>query len=335
MTFSSIGDLASRMILSQSNLAAKRTMTRLTQELTTGMTSDISSAVRNDFSGQMSWERAIASSHVREKTLAEAMTRVQAKQTVLEAISTDTSAIANEIGLTLTVGTNSGLDAASQHASDALDGALSRLNTQTAGRTLFSGTQVDSKAVATRSEIMTSVKAGVVGAVTVEDFKTAVQDWMDDPVAGFQTVAYLGNDEDAGPIRLSGDRTLSENSRADHPAISTALQNLILASLAGDEDLALNQQTKRGLLQESGDGLRAAQGQITDLHASIGYVEAEIAKGVVEAGAEISTAELLRAETLGVDQFETASKLQEAEMQLEKIYMLTARTSQMSLLEYL
>lgn len=335
MTFSSIGDLASRMMLSQSTALAKRNMTRLSQELTSGMTSDVGRAVRNDFSSQMGWERTIASSQVREKTLTEAMGRVQAKQTVLGAISTEASSLANEIGLALTVGTGAGLDAASRHADDALANALSKLNTQFAGRTLFAGTGVDGVAVATRDEIMASVKVAVAGAVTVEDYKTAVQGWMDDLATGFQTVAYLGTSEDTAPIRLSDNRTLDEGARADHPAVSKALQNLILASLAGDDDLSLSHQTKAGLLQNSADGLRAAEGQITELHASLGFVEAEIVNAVVEAGAEIATAELLRARTLGVDQYDTASKLQEAELQLEKIYMLTARSARMSLLEYL
>lgn len=334
MPFNSIGDLASSMMLSQSNLQAKRTMLRLSQELTTGVTSDVGATLRNDYSQQMGWERSIQSSQVREKTLSEALTRVQAKQTVLGTISESTSSLANEMSLALTVGTTPGLDAASTHAASALEQALARLNTQTAGRTLFAGSQTDGRAMGTPDAVMASVKAAVSGAVTVSDITSAVQNWMDDP-AGYDAVAYLGSDEDAGVVRLSADRTVVDRARADDPAIKAAIQHLILASLATDETLALSHESKASVLQQSSDGLRAAEGQITSLHASLGYLEREITDGIVQAGAEISTAELLRSETLGIDQYETASKLQEAELQLEKIYMLTARSARMSLLEYL
>ncbi len=334
MPFNSIGDLASSMMLSKSNLQAKRTMLRLSQELTTGVTSDVSGTLRNDFSQQMGWERSIHSAQVREKTLSEALTRVQVKQSVLGSITQNASFLANEMSLALTVGTTPGLDAASTHAASALGEALTMLNTQSAGRTLFAGSQTDGRAMATLDTVMTSVRAAVSGAVTVSDITNAVQSWMNDP-AGFDAVAYIGSDESAGTVRLSANRTVVDGARADDPAIKTAIQNLILASLATDDTLALSHDSKAAVLQQSSDGLRAADGQITSLHASLGYLEAEIADGLVQAGAEISTSELLRAETLGIDQYETASKLQEAELQLEKIYMLTARSARMSLLEYL
>ncbi|MGB7318138.1 MAG: hypothetical protein WBC85_09255 [Planktotalea sp.] len=335
MPFNSIGDLASSMMLSHSNLQAKRTMMRLSQELTTGITSDVGGALRHDYSAQMGWERSIASSQVREKTLAEAMTRIQAKQTVLDTLSQSVTDLANNTSLALTAGTTAGLDSASAHAKSALDQALAHLNMQSAGHSLFAGAASDGPAIADTDTILASVKAAVVGAVTVSDVISSVQAWMDDTVNGFPAVAYLGSEEPSGTIRIDGNRTLTEGLRADDPAIKGTLQNLIMASLATDQDLALSRENKSAVLQQATNGLRAADGQITQLQAALGHTESEIAGGLVQAGAEISTAELLRAQTLGIDQYETASKLQEAELQLEKIYMLTARSAQMSLLEYL
>ena len=335
MPFNSIGDLASRMMLSQSNLQAKRSIVRLSQELTTGITSDLATRLRKDFSSQESWERSISSSQVREKTLSEALARMQAKQTVLNSISENTSTLANNISLAVTVGTTTGLDSMSQRAMDTLDEALSRLNTQTAGQSLFAGSQKDGPAMASLSVIMGSVKASVAGSVTIEDITNSVQNWMDDTVGGFQAVAYQGNEGESGAIRLDKGRVVHDSTRADDPAVKNTVQNLILASLATDQGLDLSRENKIALLKHSSDGLRASDGQLINMRSAIGYVEGEITEGIVRAGAEISTAKLLRADTLQVDQYETATKLQEAELQLEKIYMLTARSSQMSLLEYL
>jgi flagellar hook-associated protein 3 FlgL len=335
MTFNSIGDLASRLMLNQSNQQAKSSLVRLSQELTTGLTSDIGSALRNDFSVQASWERSISSSQVREKTLSEAMTRLQAKQAVLSSINENSSSLANDISLAATAGTMSGLDAVSTNARDALAQALSQLNTQTAGRSLFSGSLSNGPATADFDTVMSSVSAAVSGAATIGDITTAVQDWMDDASNGFAAVAYLGDGEDSSTIRLTEGRVLKDSTRADDPALQQTLQNLIIASLATDEGLALTLENKGFLLEAASSGLRAAADEVTGLQASLGYMESEIADGIVQAGAEISTAQILRTDTLGVDQYETASKLQEAELQLEKIYLLTSRTAQMSLLEYL
>jgi flagellar hook-associated protein 3 FlgL len=335
MSFNSIGDLANSMLLSQSSLQAKRSMMRLSQELTTGLTSDVRGALRNDYSAQMGWEHSIRSSLVREQTLTEAMTRIQAKQAVLGSMSDAVQRLANDTDLAVTSGTTVALNAISLNAKDELSQTLSRLNVQTSGKSLFAGSQDDGPAMATLQDIIASVKASIAGAVTASDVISNVQDWMDSPVNGFDAVAYIGGDEDAADIRLSNDQMIQETSRADDPALKQAIQNLILASIAMDEDLGLSKESQSVVLQTSATGLRAAEGRIIEMQTSLGYVEAEVAKGRTQAGAEISVGEQLRVSTLKVDQYETASKLQQAELQLEKIYALTARSGRLSLLEYL
>lgn len=335
MPFNSIGDLASSMLLNQSNLQAKRNMLQLSKELTTGVTSDVGATLRNDFGQQMSWERRIGSAQIREKTLSEAMTRVQVKQVALGSIAAKAVELANDINLSLSAGTEAGLEAIALKAQDALDQTISRLNVQSAGQSLFAGDQGDGKAMASSEDILASVKTALSGAITTSDVISGVQSWMDDPVNGFSAHAYVGGTQDAGAIRLGQDRLIHESSRADDPALRETMQNLILASLTSDPSLALSQESKAALLNGSADGLRSAEGQITQLQASLGYVEAEITKGKTEASAEIATAEMLRANTLGIDEYEVASKLQQAELQLEKIYTLTARSARLSLLEYI
>mgnify|MGYP006193710875 CR=1 FL=1 len=51
--------------------------------------------------------------------------------------------------------------------------------------------------------------------------------------------------------------------------------------------------------------------------------------------AEITALELARAKIVSVDPFEAATKVKEAQTQLEMIYAVTARLSSLSLMEYL
>lgn len=335
MPFNSIGDLASGLLLNQSNLQAKRNMLRLSKELTTGVTSDVGATLRNDFSQQMSWEHRIGSSQIREKTLSEALTNIQVKQSVLGAIGDSVLALSNDIALTLGSGTSIAIDAVAANAKDVFNQVVSRLNVQSGGKSLFSGARNDKQAIASVQDILTSVKSALGSTATVSDVIDEVQSWMNDPLSGFSSHGYLGGNEDAAAIRVGANRLIDESTRADDPALRATVQNLILASLSVDQDLALSISNKAALLKVAADGLRSAEGQIIGLRTSVGYVEAEVTKGKVAAGAEIATAELLRANTLGIDEYEVASKLQQAELQLEKIYTLTARSARMSLLEYL
>jgi len=93
------------------------------------------------------------------------------------------------------------------------------------------------------------------------------------------------------------------------------LKNLILVTIAGDETLGLDSSEKTSLLDTASNGIRTASAQMIELEADVGHV--------------------VSSNILGIDEFEVASKLQQAELQLEKIYTVTARSARMSLLEFL
>ncbi|MGH1576163.1 hypothetical protein [Planktotalea sp.] len=310
-------------------------MLQLSQELTSGLTSDTGQALRNDFSIQMSWERSIASSRVREQTLAEALTRIEIKQAALSSISDSVGQLANDADLALANGTTRGLAAISQNAKDKLDQTISNLNVQSAGKFLFSGSQTNQAALASKQDILASVVAAISGASTATDVLSGVESWMNDPVDGYPAIAYVGGAESSAKIRLSGDRSIEENSRADDQGLQKAVQGLILASLAMDPQVGLSNDGRALLLKSAAEEMRVAEGQVVEMQASLGYIEAEVVKNKTQATTEISLAEQLRTSTLGIDQYETASKLQQAELQLEKIYAMTARSQRLSLLEYL
>jgi flagellar hook-associated protein 3 FlgL len=335
MPFNSIGDLASSLMLSQANVQAKKNLMRLSTELTTGVTTDVSGVLRNDLSPQLGWERDIASATVLDKTLTEALVKVQTRQAVLTSISDNAIAFANDLSLSLNSNVDSASSAVPSSAEGRLSQVLSELNTQFAGGWLFSGTSSNAPSVAPAGDIISAIKTIVTGASTASEVEARVQNWMDDPVSGYDTFAYLGSDQQPSPLRLSGERTLCENTKANDPAIKQTVQNLMLAVISTDAALGIPSDSRSSLLISASEGLRSAESKLTIMRANLGFVESELTKEKVQVGAEIATAEMLRAKMLSVDPYETASKLQAAELQLEKIYTVTARSAQMSLLEYL
>lgn len=335
MTFHSIGDLASSMILSRSTAQAKLSMQKLSSELTTGLKSDLRDTLRGDFASLSSWEKVLSSSEIREKTLAEAMARAQAKQAALETISDQNIGLTNDISLATTSRQLPAMTAVSASAKDALAHMVSALNVTSGGQTLFGGAQTNGAALENSDAIYAAAKTAVIGAITANDVIDGLQIWMDDALGGYDAVAYMGSTETGAPVRLSASQTTQISGRADDPEIKAVVQNLLLAALTSDDDLALAPDAQRLLLERSSNGLRNSEGAITMLRASVGDAEAGIANAKARTSSAIAMTQQLRLAALEADPYETATKFQQAEMQLEKIYTLTARTARMSLLEYL
>ena len=335
MSFNSIGDLASNVMLNQASIRVKRSLMQLSQELTTGVTSDVRSTLRNDLTHQMDWEHRLLANSVQDKTLSEALVKIQAKQSVLGSINDTIVSFANSVETTGIGSAVASTNVLSKNAKTLLEQVVSQLNTRAAGQTLFAGTDTDLVSMASVEDTMTSVKASIGPVATVDDVVQGVKDWMNDPVAGYQAIAYLGSTDDPSPIRLTSNRTISETSKADHEALQAVVENLILATLSSDETFAPSEIIQVDLLQTSSNGLRSADASLIELRVSLGFVEAELERQKVKTSAETSTLEQLRANVLGIDEYEVASKLQETELQLEKIYAMTARSARMSLLEYL
>ena len=335
MSFNSIGDLASNVMLNQASTRVKRSLIQLSQELTTGVTSDVRSTLRNDLTHQMDWEHRLLVNSVQDKTLSEALVKIQAKQSILGSINDAIVSFANSVETTGIGSAVASTNVLSKNAKTLLEQVVSQLNTRAAGQTLFAGTDTDLVSMASVEDLMTSVKASIGPVATVDDVVQGVKDWMNDPVAGYQAIAYLGSTDDPSPIRLNSNRTISETSKADHEALQAVVENLILATLSSDETFAPSEIIQLDLLQTSSNGLRSADASLIELRASLGFVEAELERQKVKTSAETSTLEQLRANVLGIDEYEVASKLQETELQLEKIYAMTARSARMSLLEYL
>lgn len=335
MPFNSIGDLASGLITRHSQIAAQKNLQKYAIDLTTGMASNIGEALRNDMSQPVYWQRDLAENRTLAKTLTESLTKIQAKGLALTALNEAISSVTIDVTTTLASNSEVVMDVASKNASYKLDQVLSQLNTQVSGQTIFSGSSTEKNAMASSSNILQSVKSYIGPIDTTLEVITKVSKWMQHQTNEFAEVAFTGGENDLSPIRLSSNRTITDSIRANDPAIKMAIENLILATLASDEDLALNNASKATLLDEAANGLRGAHSKIINLEAGNGYIENELEKARTRVTSEISTTEQIRAETIGIDEFETARKLQETELQLEKIYAVTAKLSRMTLLEYL
>jgi flagellar hook-associated protein 3 FlgL len=123
--------------------------------------------------------------------------------------------------------------------------------------------------------------------------------------------------------------------RADDAEFRGVLRNAAVAVLATDPDLGLDAATQNALLKTAGEGLLNDDQSLTGLRAEMGYAQSRIEVASSRTSAARTSLEFARNELLAADPFETASRLEEVQFQLESLYTVTARASRLSLLSFL
>lgn len=335
MTVTSIGDLSSSLQLRRDTTRIKLDLVQYTQELSSGVASDLVDRFKGNFGPLSGIERGLARTESYFAVTAEHELVVSGQQTSLSnlrelgEVSTDLLTIRNVANPVLLK--NAGTDTLSRFSS-----ALSNLNVQLGGRSIFSGVATDSVAIADSDAILSAIEAEIIsaGAVTAEDVATVVRDWFA-PGGGFETVAYLGGAMMTQGPQLSDGEVAPAPVTADNAAIRDFLGGLALGSLLGRGSLSGDTTEQGKLAGLAGDWIYAADSGIVELQASIGSIEAQIDRALTEVKAEADGLEIARSNLIGADPYETAVNLETAETQLQTLYMITSRLSYLSLSEYL
>lgn len=334
MTAQSIGDLAQAFLMRRQSAEAKQSLGVHARALTTGRVADPGTHLKGDYGALTALERRIAISASYRLANAEAATLARGQQAALGAVAEATRDLA--IGLIdHASGTPAQNPLRGAEAAAAFASVVSSLNTAAAGRSLFAGVESDGPALAPAEGMLADIRAAVAGLAEPADVVAAVEAWFEDPAGGFATTGYQGGDASLSPILVGEGEQLRLSTRADDPALKAVLTALALGTIAGDPDGTLSDPARATVFRSAGDRLLAAQDDIIALRASVGQVEARIETAATRLSAETAAAEVARAELVGVDRFEAATRLKDAERRLELVYEATARLSRLSLLDRL
>ena len=181
---------------------------------------------------------------------------------------------------------------------------------------------------------MAGLTAATAGATDVASLMTAVDAWFD-PGGGFETTVYLGSTTPLDPVDIGQDVSADLGFTAFDSELRDTLKGIALAGLVADGALAGDVEGRAELLQRAGEILTEGESGLTQLRARLGTVEELIEEADTARAAETSALTLTRAGLLEVDPYETASRLQQVQTQLETIYAMTARMQSLSLVNYL
>lgn len=226
-----------------------------------------------------------------------------------------------------------------QHATSAkvaFQQTVATLNTQVAGQSLFAGATTDRPALASADTILADLGAAVSGATTSADALTAIDAFFArTPPGGFFTGGYLGSDQDLSPVDIGEGQRLDFGMRADDDKLIAVLKSQATAAIVANGTLAGNQTEQMALLSAAGNAMLAAKEDVLDLRTSVGILQETVENGKAERTSERETLDLARGKIVAVDPLEAASTFQTLEVQLQAIYTVTSRISNLRFVNYM
>jgi flagellar hook-associated protein 3 FlgL len=335
MNLTSLGDLTQSFVQRRQGIQLQQEMNRLTQELSTGQTADLTKHLggRFDFLTDIEHDLQIFDSY--RLSANEAQNSAFVMQSALEQVQNVTQDLSNTALVVGTAADSASLVSVAAEGRGALDAAVSLLNTNVAGRAMFSGADIGNIPLIPTEDILASVRSALTGASSVADVTSTLDTFFDTPGGGFETTVYQGGVTNLAPYQLGEGESVSLDLRADDPALRGVLKNTVMAAVLNDPALALTDGDRHELAGLAGQGLLNAQGQITGIRANLGFAESRIDQSRARIEAGVASLSIARRDLTSVDPFETASELENVQFQLESIYTLTARTARLTLLNFL
>lgn len=335
MSFTSIGDLAHNFQTRRQTSAVKSELNMLSYELASGKRQKLSESNARDFASFVGLERNLTTIGAFEVVAKETSNLAGTMQTSLGMIESLGQGNATTLIDAATIGNAGDIDAASAEAGSRFESVLAALNTRSAGRYLFSGQAWDTPALADAPTIMsalTSIVAGLNDAASVE---AAIDAWFDTPGGGYETVAYTGSSNTASVYQIAEGESVSISTSALTPEIRGVVKAHAKAALLETGLLSAFPGERAAFADLAGRDMMGQQPGLILERAKLGATEARIALVQETQATTKSALEMMRASIVEADPFETASRLEATRTQLETIYTVTARLSQLSLSNYL
>lgn len=335
MPLYSLGDMASSVMLRRQNVSLNAELAQLTQEMASGQAADIPRHLNGNYSYLGDVERNLRLLEGFDTAAKEASGFTSAMQAALDKVQHTTTALSADLILAGNTNLPQGMQAASNNARGELSAILSALNTNVAGRALFSGAATDTITFASAEIFISELSTAVAGQTSMSDIESAIDTWFETPGGGFETNGYLGATVDLSAFLVGEGETVNLGLRGDSQVIRDLLKNTAMAALAGDPALGYSPDLQSALLVAAGENLITSQSELSGVRADLGYAEARIEESKTRVSAEKTSFEISRNELLGVDLYDTATRLEAVQFQLESLYTATARLSGLSLVEYL
>jgi flagellar hook-associated protein 3 FlgL len=136
-------------------------------------------------------------------------------------------------------------------------------------------------------------------------------------------------------VAVSTDQTVQLDITATDPALVNTLKGMALGALLAAGIMAGNDLDRADLANRAGRLMVEAQGPLVELAAKLGTVQATLQDAATRNDAEKAVLQSARLSLLSADPYETATRYQETQNQLQTLYAITARASRLTLVDFL
>lgn len=350
--FSPVGvpDILSHNRLSRAQADIKTRWEQAQKELATGEAADRFKATGGDPTRLLAIERTLSTLDSRTPLLSMARSRAEGMQTSMEGIQTATEQMGVKLLRDIATGDFSSARFAARDAKTALKQVMGALNVELSGRHLFAGADVGAP-LADAEALLDDVRTlflpdppldPVADALTPAQIRDRVKAYFDGPTTqlpsgrSFDANIYTGSADPPPPVELADGEPLSYALPANAQAFKDMMRGLALAVVTAEHFGAATQTAELSdMLNEAGRTVIKATDDITKLRSDLGLAEQRIDAAQVRTVAQRATLERARADLIGVDGYEAATRVTQLETQLQAIYAMTGRSSQLSLLNFL
>lgn len=337
MSMLSVGDMARSFQTRRANLNLQQTLSTLSKELTTGQVSDVSKHLRGDTGILGSVTVHLDMLRAFNVTNSETALVASSMQAAMEAIQQSAGDLGKKFASAPAKSSPDTLQIIASEAPHQLDMVISALNTSAGGRFLFSGTRFEAAPLVDAVELISEISSAISGIPTVGAILSTIDDWFSAPASGggFLDLAYNGSSEAVGPVRIGVNDVVKLDVTAAEEGFRTILKGAALGTLVSQGLLSGDPTAREALIEQASHWLLRGEGEVIAMRANLGASEATIQRAAVESSAETSSLERSINQLIGVDKYEVASALTEAETQMETLYAMTSRLSRLSLVNYL
>lgn len=294
-------------------------------EATTGRYEDLTLHLSGRIGKAMLGQKALADISTDREILNLRATRLSLIQTSLGTVQESSSGIAANMLSAIGGEHETEVGIAARDAKAALAASLSSLNARYGDRFLFAGDATSTLPFSDQSALLADIELIADSATDSADFATQLDDYFTSPTGGWLQNIYQGSTTASDP----------ESVTADNDAIKSLIRDLAVLAISGPDGPLASLDGYKTLVQETSLSLSSSETQITNLRADLGVYEE---RNAIEQKTLDTEETLLTAsfnDLTARDQYEAATELQSLQTTLEASYLITARLSQLSLLNYL
>lgn len=337
MSMLSVGDMALSFQMRKQNAELKQQLIERNKEVITGQAYDLGKRVTGDFMSLAAVDRSLAMLDAYDTAATEAELYATTAQAALGVVTDGAQEIAPLLLSSVTNSSYSSQEAVAKDARQKLEASISALNTQVAGRYAFSGVTTDVAPLIDAETLIAELSTATVGATDSASFVAAVDAWFAAPAGGggFLDLAYNGSDTQLDGFRIGPDETARARITAADEPIRNVIKGLAMAAML-DEGLFGNNVPVRGQIAvAAGSTILSADSGLVGLRAELGTVESQIAAAQTRNSAERAALEIARVDQIAVDPYDTAAALEALTVQMETLYTLTARISDLTFVDFM